>query len=82
MSGRGNAARMVRQRKLNPKQNLRIIRESEIDELPEDESQRQVHQLETGVDKAEETVCCHLLFASALSHMADGSSRNTICRPS
>ncbi|KAK5107268.1 hypothetical protein LTR62_001584 [Meristemomyces frigidus] len=53
MSAR-NVARTVRQRKLNPKQGLRIIRESEIEEQQDEESQRQVHQVETGVEKAEE----------------------------
>ncbi|KAK0259376.1 Enhancer of polycomb-like protein 1 [Friedmanniomyces endolithicus] len=54
MSTRNNAARTVRQRKLNPKQGLRIIRESEIEEQLDDESQRQVYHGETGVEKAEE----------------------------
>jgi len=56
MSTRNNAARTVRQRKLNPKQGLRIIRESEIEEQLDDESQRQVYHGETGVEKAEEIV--------------------------
>ncbi|KAK0831899.1 Enhancer of polycomb-like protein 1 [Friedmanniomyces endolithicus] len=54
MSTRNNAARTVRQRKLNPKQGLRIIRESEIEEQLDDESQRQVYHGEMGVEKAEE----------------------------
>ncbi|TKA76585.1 hypothetical protein B0A55_04051 [Friedmanniomyces simplex] len=54
MSTRNNAARTVRQRKLNPKQGLRIIRESDIEEQLDDESQRQVYHGETGVEKAEE----------------------------
>ncbi|KAK4569743.1 Enhancer of polycomb-like protein 1 [Recurvomyces mirabilis] len=53
MSNR-NVARTVRQRKLNPKQGLHIIRESEIEEQQDEEGQRQVHQVETGVEKAEE----------------------------
>lgn len=57
MSTRNAAARTVRQRKLNPKQGLRIIRESEIEEQLDDESQRQVYHGETGVEKAEEIVC-------------------------
>lgn len=57
MQSRSSTARHVRQRKLNPKQGLRIIRESEIEEQQEDESQRQVAPLDTGVEKAEETVC-------------------------
>ncbi|KAK3074635.1 Enhancer of polycomb-like protein 1 [Teratosphaeriaceae sp. CCFEE 6253] len=54
MSTRNAAARTVRQRKLNPKQGLRIIQESELEEQLDDESQRQIYQGETGVEKAEE----------------------------
>jgi hypothetical protein len=55
-STRASNARHVRQRKLNTKQPLRVIREDEIDELPEDEAQRNIPQFETGVEKAEEVV--------------------------
>lgn len=53
---RASNARHVRQRKLNTKQGLRIIRESEIEEQGDDESQRQIPQVETGVEKGEEIV--------------------------
>lgn len=53
-STRASNARHVRQRKLNTKQPLRVIKEDEIDELPEDEAQRNIPQFETGVEKAEE----------------------------
>ena len=53
---RANTARHVRQRKLNTKQPLRIIREHEIDEAPDDETQRHFPQVETGVEKGEEIV--------------------------
>jgi len=53
---RATNARHVRQRKLNTKQPLRIIREDEIEEQPEDEAQRHIPQVETGVEKAEEIV--------------------------
>jgi enhancer of polycomb-like protein len=57
MSTRSHAApRTVRQRKLNPKQGLRIIHESDIEEQVDEDGQRQVHQVETGVEKAEEIV--------------------------
>lgn len=56
-STRASNARHVRQRKLNTKQPLRIIKEDEIEELPEDEAQRNIPQVETGVEKAEEIVC-------------------------
>jgi enhancer of polycomb-like protein len=55
MSTRG-AVRNVRQRKLNTRQGLRIIREDQIDDATEDESQRQFTQVETGVEKGEEIV--------------------------
>ncbi|KAK5121980.1 hypothetical protein LTR85_004552 [Meristemomyces frigidus] len=51
---RASNARHVRQRKLNTKQGLRIIRESEIEEQAEDEAQRHIPQVETGVEKGEE----------------------------
>lgn len=51
--------RHVRQRKLNTKQGLRIIRESEIEEQLDDESQRHIPQVETGVEKGEEIVSAH-----------------------
>ncbi|EME43328.1 hypothetical protein DOTSEDRAFT_72667 [Dothistroma septosporum NZE10] len=53
MSTRGQA-RHVRQRKLNTKQPLRIIRENEIEDAIDDESQRHIPQVETGVEKNEE----------------------------
>ena len=56
MSTRSINARHVRQRKLNTKQPLRIIRESEVEEAPDDESQRNIPQFETGVEKGEEVV--------------------------
>lgn len=53
---RATTARHVRQRKLNTKHPLRIIRESDIEDVPEDESQRHIPQVETGVEKGEEIV--------------------------
>lgn len=52
---RATNARHVRQRKLNTKQGLRIIREPDIDDQ-QDESQQQIPQVETGVEKGEEIV--------------------------
>ena len=48
--------RHVRQRKVNTKQLLRIIREADIEDAPDDEAQRHIPEVETGVDKAEEIV--------------------------
>ncbi|KAI7441549.1 hypothetical protein KC368_g10094 [Hortaea werneckii] len=50
---RATNARHVRQRKLNTKQGLRIIRETEIEDQ-HDESQQHIPQVETGVEKGEE----------------------------
>jgi enhancer of polycomb-like protein len=50
------AGRHVRQRKLNTKQPLRILREGELEETFDDEAQRQIQQVETGVEKGEEIV--------------------------
>lgn len=78
-STRAVNARHVRQRKLNTKQPLRVIREDEIDELPEDEAQRNIPQFETGVEKAEEVVSTRSLTHLTLSvnHMLT-PYRNTI----
>lgn len=57
MSARNNA-RHVRQRKLNTKQGLRVVRESEIEDGADDEAQRNIPQVETGVEKGEEVVSC------------------------
>lgn len=62
---RATTARHVRQRKLNTKQPLRVIRESEIDDAPEDDSQRQIPQVETGVEKGEEIVRTSATYLAA-----------------
>jgi len=56
MSTRATTARHVRQRKLNTKQPLRISREADIEDVVDDESQRHIPQVETGVEKGEEIV--------------------------
>lgn len=48
------SSRAVRQRKLNTKQHLRIIRENEIDDAPDQELGGHIPQVETGVEKGEE----------------------------
>lgn len=63
----------MRQRKLNTKQPLRIFREREIDETPDDESRGNIPHVETGVEKGEEIVsgfitypcgCCVAIIAN------------------
>lgn len=78
-STRASGARHVRQRKLNTKQPLRVIREDEIDELPEDEAQRNIPQFETGVEKAEEVVSAHSFTLIRSLNRILIRYRNTIC---
>ncbi|KXT03463.1 hypothetical protein AC578_1605 [Pseudocercospora eumusae] len=53
MSARANP-RNVRQRKLNTKQPLHVIREADIEDGPDHEAQGHIPQVETGVEKNEE----------------------------
>ena len=55
----GGSARF-RQRKLSTRQTLQILREDQIDQV-DDEAQRNVPKVETGVEKGEEIVCCSCL---------------------
>lgn len=57
MSTLRSNARNVRQRKLNTKQGLRIIREQDVEDTLDDQASQQIPQLETGVEKGEEVVC-------------------------
>jgi hypothetical protein len=50
--------RHTRPKKLSPKQNVQIFRESEVDLQPDLDASRGVSTVETGVEKAEESVCC------------------------
>lgn len=59
MSTRNHVARNVRQRKLNTKQGLRIIREHEVQDVVDD-GERHTPQVETGVEKGEEGVCIQI----------------------
>lgn len=51
-----------RQRKLSTKQSLRVVREDEVPDLitADDDAGRVIPRLETGVEKAEETVSTHV----------------------
>lgn len=57
MTARATGARF-RQRKLSTKQSLRVVREDEVPDLitVDDDPSRHVPRVETGVEKAEETV--------------------------
>ena len=59
--------RATRPKKLNSKQNVQIFREDQIESLADYDSQRAA--IETGVEKAEEAVCCPLFP----SHLRDPS---------
>lgn len=45
-----------RQRKLSTKQNLLVLREHEVEKLPDDDATRHIPKVETGVEKGEEIV--------------------------
>jgi enhancer of polycomb-like protein len=76
MTARGVAGRTIRQKKLSTKQNIAVIREDEFEDTYEDEASRNIPRLETGVDKAEETVSIPhpsspnvVLIASLINHV-------------
>ncbi|KAH7050999.1 enhancer of polycomb-like-domain-containing protein [Macrophomina phaseolina] len=48
------SSQRFRQRKLSTKQNLPILRESEVEGLADEEAQRHIPKVETGVEKGEE----------------------------
>lgn len=55
------ASARFRQRKLTTKQALQVLREDQIDAVDED-GQRNVPKVETGVEKGEEIVGRHLAY--------------------
>lgn len=48
-----------RQRKLSTRQNLNVVREDEVEAAPDDDAQRHIAKVETGVEKGEEIVSQH-----------------------
>jgi enhancer of polycomb-like protein len=56
MAAQRVAGRTIRQKKLSTKQNLAIIREDDLEASYEDEAQKNIPRVETGVEKAEEIV--------------------------
>ena len=82
MSTRASNARHVRQRKLNTKQPLRIIRENEVEEIPDDDSQRNIPQVETGVEKGEEVVSCRPPSLTCKVHVCNYSTDHSTGVPS
>ena len=57
------AGQRFRQRKLSTKQNVAVLRESEVEKLIDDEAQRHIPKVETGVEKGEEIVSFILISA-------------------
>lgn len=57
MTARATGQRF-RQRKLSTKQNLPVVRESEVEQLADDDASRHIPKVETGVEKGEEIVSC------------------------
>lgn len=56
MASQRAAGQRFRQRKLSTKQNLAILREQDVELSLDDEAQRNIPRVETGVEKAEEIV--------------------------
>jgi enhancer of polycomb-like protein len=56
MASQRATSQRFRQRKLSVKQNLGLFREDEIDTSFDDEAQRNIPKVETGVEKGEEIV--------------------------
>jgi hypothetical protein len=86
MTARATGQRF-RQRKLSTKQNLPVVRESEVEQLADDDASRHIPKVETGVEKGEEIVSRAsplLAFTSPALHNTHTYiiSRNTIYRPS
>lgn len=55
-SNNNSASARFRQRKISVKQTLQVLWQTDLPDL-EDEQQRELHQVETGVEKGEEEVC-------------------------
>ena len=66
MSSRA-AAQRFRQRKLSVKQTLAVLRESDVDQLANNDAARNMPKVESGVEKGEEVVC--FAFAGRLGHI-------------
>lgn len=62
---RSGAGNRFRQRKLSTKQSLAVLRENQIDSV-DDDAQRNIPPIETGVERQEEIVRCPLLLSGAI----------------
>jgi enhancer of polycomb-like protein len=62
------AGQRFRQRKLSVKQNLQIVRETDIEASTlDDEAQRNIPRVETGVEKGEEIVSLLFFYLCSIS---------------
>ena len=84
------ASARFRQRKLSTRQALQILREDQVEKV-DDEAQRNVPKVETGVEKGEEIVCifCDRGFSCLVirtrppyreRRLTDAPCRNTTCK--
>lgn len=62
---RSGAGNRFRTRKLSTKQSLAVLRENQIDSV-DDDAQRNIPQIETGVERQEEIVRCLLLLSDSI----------------
>jgi len=67
-----------RQRKLNPRTALPILREDQIDGL-DDDAQRHHQPLDSGVEKAEETVCVAARCCSVVARHSSSLDDGRVC---
>lgn len=75
------SSQRFRQRKLSTKQNLAILRESEVENLADDEAQRHIPKVETGVEKGEEIVSLPSSLPTYLTCRCVPSSYHTLRLP-
>lgn len=68
---RSGAGNRFRTRKLSTKQSLAVLRENQIDSV-DDDAQRNIPQIETGVERQEEIVRCLLLFVAIFGASTGG----------
>ena len=90
MTRAGGGSARFRQRKLSTKQSLQILHEDQVEKI-DDEQQRNIPKVDTGVEKAEEIVSCLSAWCRLPASrdairdvrqvdMADGDPRNITCK--
>ncbi|CAN9140797.1 unnamed protein product [Alternaria alternata] len=79
MTARATGQRF-RQRKLSTKQNLPVVRESEVEQLADDDASRHIPKVETGVEKGEEIEHHLQAVISAAQAAAQGATGGKIAQ--